>query len=289
MSTTLTTRLFNKLPTIRNTTTLLPKDHSGTPNLGNKKLKILAKSDAENVYCIPAYKIANGEVIMPFRHAEFAAAYYKNVNEEMYKRFALIAYFSKYRNHRLMKKINTVIAKHENKKLFAITPEMEQEDAEFDKFFTEATRLNVNPFKYLSEDSDVDDVEQSTNSWCLNQSVMRGKASDNIVIITDLNGVDWFILIERKNGPGRSQAAWAGGFVDPGETFTEAALREKDEETDIAISESSEITMTTKITELPVIISNDWDPRAKFVEGMENGAVVTHYTFSHSSSIVKGG
>ncbi len=289
MSITCTNYLFNKLPNLRSNPNKLPKDHSGTPNLGGKTLKLLAKSDAENVYCIPAYKIANGEVIMPFRHAEFAASYYKNVNDEMYKRFEIIAYFSKFRNHRLIKKINKVIETHENKKLFTITAEMEQEDSEFDKFYTLATELNVNPYKYLCEDSDVDDIEQSTNSWCLNQSATRGKASDNIVIITDLNGLDWFILIERKNGPGRSQAAWAGGFVDGNETFTEAALREKDEETDIVISTSEEITMTTKITELPVIVSNDWDPRAKFVEGMENGAVVTHYFFTKNNSPVKGG
>jgi NADH pyrophosphatase NudC (nudix superfamily) len=187
-----------------------------------------------------------------------------------------------------MKKINKVIATHSDKKLFEITPEMEEEDNKFEEFLADASQLNVNVQKYICQDADEDDVEQSTNSWCLNQSTMRGKASDNIVIITDLDELDWFILIERKNGPGRSQAAWAGGFVDGNETFTEAALREKDEETDIVISHSDNIKMTAKITEIPVIISKDWDPRAKFVEGMENGAVVTQYSFFNNNHIVDG-
>ncbi len=257
-----------------------PKDHSGSPNLGGKRLKLLAKSDAENVYCIPADKIACGEVAMPFRHAEFAAEYYKTRNEDFYKRFELIAYFSRYRNHRLMKKIN-VILKENNKKEFAITSDMEDADAQIEFKCAYAKSIGVNPYRYIDVSTDLDDVEQSTNAWCLNQQTTRGKASDNIVIITDLDKVDWFILIERKNGPGRAQAAWAGGFVDPGETFTQAALREKDEETSIDISdEKDSIKFTVSITELPVIISNDWDPRAKFVEGMENGAVVSHYIFT---------
>ncbi len=263
--------------TILNT---IPKDHSGLPNLGGKHLKLLAKSDAENVYCIPAHKIANGEVAMPFRHAEFAAQYYKTRNETLYKQFELVAYFSRCRNHRLMKKINLIL-KENNKKEFTITSDMEDADAQIEFRCAYAKSIGVNPHKYIDVSTDSDDVEQSTNSWCLNQQTTRGKASDNIVIITDLDNVDRFILIERKNGPGRAQAAWAGGFVDPGETFTEAALREKDEETTIDISnEKDDINISIRTTELPVIISNDWDPRAKFVEGMENGAVVTHYVFT---------
>jgi hypothetical protein len=276
-----TNAFFSTLPQLRMATKKLPKEHSGKPNLGGKTLKLLAKDDAQNVYCIPAYKVANGEVIMPFRHPEFAASYYTGRNEEYHKRFKLISYFAKFRNHRIMKKINKVIETHEGKKLFKFTPEMSEDDECFDKFYTEAISLGVNPQYYMDENADTDDVEQSTNSWCLNQNPTRGKASDNIVIITDLDGIDWFILIERKNGPGRSQAAWAGGFVDKDETFTEAALREKDEETSIDISNSDEtVQLKTTLTELPVIISNDWDPRAKFVEGMEVGALVTHHVFA---------
>lgn len=274
-----TANYFNSFPHIHAEPPKYPKDYSGTPNLGGKKLKLLAKSDAANVYCIPVHKVANGEVAMPFRHAEFATVYYKDRDPEFYKRFELIAYFSKYRNHRIMKKINKILEKTEGKKLFTITPEMEAEDEKLGLNLIFAVSMGINPHKYMDTDTDADDVEQSTNAWCLNQQTTRGKASDNIVIITDLDGVDWFILIQRQFGPGRAQAAWAGGFVDNDETFTEAAKREKDEETEIEFDGDVNFTVTT--TELEVIISNDWDVRAKFVEGMENGALVTHYIFSH--------
>ena len=274
-----TTDIFSSAPRLSEVKKL-PQDHSGSPNLGGKKLKLFAKDDASSVYCIPAYKIANGEVIMPFRHPEFAASYYKDYNSEYYKRFELIAYFAKYRNHRLMKKINKVIETHEGKKTFTISHDMEQQDMEFKKKHIEAFSLGVNPQQYLDDTMDDDDVEQSTNSWCLNQSPTRGKASDNIVIITDLDNIDWFVLIQRKNGPGRSQAAWAGGFVDNNETFVEAALREGKEETDIDIIGNNDIKINITTTQLETIVSEDWDVRAKFVHGMENGAVVTHYVFT---------
>jgi hypothetical protein len=275
-----TAKYFKYLPLIHMETSKYPKDYSGTPNLGGKKLKLNAKSDAANIYCIPAHKVANGEVAMPFRHAEFAAAYYKERDPEFYKRFELIAYFSKHRNHRIMKKINKVLAKIDGKKQFTITSEMETDDEQYETHRAKAISLGVNPQKYVDIDMDDDDVAQSTNSWCLNQQTIRGKASDNIVIITDLDDVDWFILIQRQFGPGCGQAAWAGGFVDNEETFTEAALREKDEETTIEFNGNTNVTFSVTTTELSVIISNDWDPRAKFVEGMENGAVVTHYVFT---------
>ena len=274
-----TANIFSSAPRLSEVKKL-PQDHSGIPNLGDKQLNLLAKDDASSVYCIPAYKIANGEVVMPFRHPEFAASYYKDYNPEYYKRFELIAYFAKYRNHRLMKKINKVIETHESKKTFTISPEMEQQDMEFKKKHAEAFSLGVNPQQYLDDTMDDDDIEQSTNSWCLNQSPTRGKASDNIVIITDLDNIDWFVLIQRKNGPGRSQAAWAGGFVDNNETFVEAALREGKEETDIDITGDNDIKIKITTTQLDTIVSDDWDVRAKFVNGMENGAVVTHYVFT---------
>jgi hypothetical protein len=276
-----TANYFTSLPFIHMETSKYPKDYSGTPNLGGKKLKLLAKSDAANIYCIAAHHVASGEVAMPFRHAEFATSYYKDRDPEFHKRFELIAYFSKYRNHRIMKKINKILEKIEGKKQFTITPEMETEDEQYETKRAKAISLGVNPHKYIDTYTDHDDIEQSTNAWCLNQQTMRGKASDNIVIITDLDKVDWFVLIERQFGPGRAQAAWAGGFVDNNETFTETALREKDEETTIEFNGKNDVKIVVETLELPVIISNDWDVRAKFVEGMENGGVVTHYIFSY--------
>ena len=251
---------------------------SGKPNLGGKLLKLVAKDDARHVSCYPVSAVASGAVPMPFRHPEFAKLYFESRDEKLFNQFSLISLFARIRNHRVMRKCNEVLAQHEGKKLFTLTPEMLEIDSQLPQLQEEATRLGVNPRAYLDESTDADDVEQCTNSWCLNQNPVRGKASDNIIIITDLDGVDWFVLIERQFGPGRAQAAWAGGFVDKNETFTEAALREKHEEVGMAMTG----TFTTTVTELPVVVSNDWDPRVKFVEGMENGAVVTHYRFTRA-------
>ena len=246
---------------------------AGTPNLGDKTLNLVAKDDARNVHCFRVTDVASGKVPMPFRHPEFAKAYYRS-NELLFPQFDIVCKFAQIRNHRVMRKCNEIIAQHDSKKQFVLTQEMTELDASLITLVERARTLGVDPSRYLDESTDADDVEQCTNSWCLNQNTTRGKASDNIIVITDLDGVNWFVLIERQNGPGRAQAAWAGGFVDKGESFTDAAKREKDEEVGMTI------TVVPTITELPVIISNDWDPRAKFVEGMENGAVVTHYRFT---------
>lgn len=254
------------------------RELSGTPNLGGKKLKLVAKDDARNVYTIRVTDVANGNVAMPFRHPEFALAYYASRDPVLRAKFELICAFARIRNHRLMYKCNIVIGQNDGKKKFEITQEMRDLDSSLPHLADQAMKLGVNPYLYLDESTDDDDVAQCTNSWCLTQNPAPGKASDNIIIITDLDGVDWFVLIERQNGPGRAQAAWAGGFVDKDETFAAAALREQDEEVGMDLP-SSGATITTTITELPVIVSKDWDPRAKFVEGMENGAVVTHHVF----------
>jgi len=256
----------------------MSSSRSGSPNLSDMRLKLVAKDDARNVYCFRVEDVASGHVPMPFRHPEFAKVYYSTRDSRLYTLFHLVSLFARIRNHRVMRKCNEVIAKHDGKKLFTFTPEMDAIDASLPELLTKAKDLSVDPHFYLDESTDADDVEQCTNSWCLNQNVTRGKASDNIIVITDLDGVDWFVLIERQFGPGRAQAAWAGGFVDKDETFTQCAQREKCEE--VGMKFKGSVKYTTTITELPVVISNDWDPRAKFVEGMENGAVVTHYVFT---------
>lgn len=257
------------------------RELSGTPKLGGKKLKLVAKDDARNVFTIRVTDVATGNVAMPFRHPEFALAYYVSRDQVLCSKFKLICAFARIRNHRLMQKCNVVIGQNEGKKQFEITQEMRDLDAGLPQLLEQAFLLGVNPYLYLDESTDDDDVTQCTNSWCLNQNAVAGKASDNIIIITDLDGVDWFVLIERQNGPGRAQAAWAGGFVDKDETFAAAALREQGEEVEMDLP-CAGVTFTTTVTELPVIVSKDWDPRAKFVEGMENGAVVTHHVFTQA-------
>jgi hypothetical protein len=257
------------------------RELSGTPKLGGKNLKLVAKDDARNVFTIRVTDVATGNVAMPFRHPEFAMAYYTSRDQVLCAKFKLICAFARIRNHRLMQKCNVVIGQNEGKKLFEITQEMRDLDASLPQLVEQALALGVNPYLYLDESTDDDDVTQCTNTWCLNQNAAAGKASDNIIIITDLDGVDWFVLIERQNGPGRAQAAWAGGFVDKDETFAAAALREQGEEVEMDLP-CVDVTFSTTVTELPIIVSKDWDPRAKFVEGMENGAVVTHHVFTRA-------
>jgi hypothetical protein len=177
-----------------------------------------------------------------------------------------------------MRKVNEIIATKEGKKQFQI-----REMSNIVSIIAEAHKLGICTAMYLGESTDEDDVQQCTNDWCLNQNPTCGKAADNVQIITDLDGVDWLVLIVRQFGPGRAQLAWAGGLVDKGETFKAAALREKDEETEVSLAShgatNAQINVTTIQTELASVKMEDWDPRAKFVEGMEVGAVVTHHTF----------
>jgi len=249
------------------------------PNLGGMTLNLVAKDDARFVEVVPIEYIAYGLRAMPFLHPWFARDYYKNHtdNREMAVRLEVIFQLSRIRNHRVMRKVNEIIATKEGKKKFQLGDMPDSETV-----IKTAHELGIDPSKYLDETTDEDDVQQCSNDWCLNQNTACGKAADNVQIITDLDGIDWLVLIVRQFGPGRAQLAWAGGLVDKGETFKAAALREKDEETEVTLSShgvTTQVNVTTTQTELKPVKMMDWDPRAKFVEGMEVGAMVTHHKF----------
>lgn len=262
-----------------NHTEIAQKFEGKMPNLGGMILNLVAKDDARFVEVAPVEYIAYGIRAMPFLHPWFALDYYKNhkKNTEFARRLEVIFKLARIRNHRVMQKVNKIIATKEGKTQFQIS-----EMPNIVSIIAEAHELGIDPSKYLDETTDEDDVQQCSNDWCLNQNTACGKAADNVQIITDLDGVDWLVLIVRQFGPGRAQLAWAGGLVDKGETFKAAALREKDEETEVSMSShdvTSPVQVTTTQTELKPVKMMDWDPRAKFVEGMEVGAVVTHHTF----------
>ncbi len=260
----------------------ITKKYNGKmPNLGGMTLNLVAKDDARFVEVVPVEYIAYGIRAMPFLHPWFALDYYKNhsTNKEIASRLEVIYQLARIRNHRVMRKVNKIIATKEGKTQFQI-----REMSNIVSIIAEAHELGIDPSKYLDETTDEDDVQQCSNDWCLNQNTACGKAADNVQIITDLDGIDWLVLIVRQFGPGRAQLAWAGGLVDKGETFKAAALREKDEETEVSMSSHGvtspvQVKVTTTQTELKPVKMMDWDPRAKFVEGMEVGAVVTHHTF----------
>jgi hypothetical protein len=262
-----------------NYSTIAQKYEGKKPNLGGMTLNLVAKDDARFVEVVPVAYIAYGLRAMPFLHPRFALDYYKNhnVNREIADRLEVIYQLARIRNHRVMRKVNGIVATKEGKKLFQIC-----EMSNVVSIIAEAHELGIDPSKYLDETTDDDDVQQCSNDWCLNQNTACGKAADNVQIITDLDGVDWLVLIVRQFGPGRAQLAWAGGLVDKDETFRAAALREKDEETEVTLSShgvTKQVKVTTTQTELKPVKMMDWDPRAKFVEGMEVGAVVTHHKF----------
>lgn len=271
-------------------TTIAKKYVGKKPNLGGMELNLVAKDDARFVEVVPVEYIAYGVRAMPFLHAWFALDYYKNYsiksavsNSELAselagglaRRLEVVFQLSRIRNHRIMHKVNQIIATKDGKRQFQIN-----EMSNVVSIIVEARELGIDPSKYLDETTDEDDVQQCSNDWCMNQNTECGKAADNVQIISDLDGVDWLVLIVRQFGPGRAQLAWAGGLVDKGETFKTAALREKDEETEVSITgDANRVSFTTTQTELRPVKMMDWDPRAKFVAGMEVGAMVTHHRF----------
>jgi hypothetical protein len=250
------------------------------PNLDGMFLKLEAKDDADMVLLVQVMDIASGKKAMPFLHVWFALFYYRDYikDTKLTKLFELALVFSRLRNIRLMHKVNVILAE-KGLVLFKFTPEMVELEKDLDRHIAEAREFGFDPSKYLDETTDDDDVPQCSNDWCCKQNTAPGKASDNVVVITDCDKVDWFVLIVRKNGPGRSQLAWAGGFVDPNESFEDCSARELDEEMGISVHGS----YTTSKTILPHVLHSDWDPRAKFPFGMEVGATVTHFHFNSST------
>ena len=243
-------------------------------NIGGRKIKLVAKDDAELVTIVRVEDIATGTYAMPFGHVWFLLDYYSIIGHTDYcTRFAVLFDLSRIRNRRIMRKVNEVLAHCEGKELFDLDNMVREIDIEQIK--REAEIFGIDTSKYLNEENDADDVAQCTTPWCLDQLTEPGKASDNVQIITDLDGVDWIVLIVRKFGPGRNDLALAGGFVDPGETFEVAAAREKNEETEVELSGS----YATGGTNLDTVFMMDWDPRAKFPHGMMVFARVTHHVF----------
>lgn len=87
----------------------------------------------------------------------------------------------------------------------------------------------------------------------------RTEASDIYLLTVDIviHTNDSVLMIKRKNNPFAGKWALPGGFVDPGETFKKAALRELKEETGLTLSKISNIQYVGKYDKI------NRDPRMK--------------------------
>jgi bifunctional NMN adenylyltransferase/nudix hydrolase len=88
-------------------------------------------------------------------------------------------------------------------------------------------------------------------------------AADAVVRSSD----GYVLLIRRSKAPGRGLLALPGGFVEPNETFLEAAIRELVEETGIKISGSGGSDVLSELAPKAdaVFDTPDRDPRARIV------------------------
>jgi ADP-ribose pyrophosphatase YjhB (NUDIX family) len=271
------------------------------PNLGGLLIELLAKSDAEYVTLKRVEEIASGIVAMPFMHVMFLLNVYEEKygpESELVKRLKLITKLSALRQIRLIMKINQAIENIPGMVPFEITDEIISIIREYDEIIGQSHELGVNTLIYLDESTDPDDIEQSTNKFCIqnwNNKVISNNVNeqmydtgDSVRLITDIDGVDWVVVISRKFGPGRNQYAYAGGYVDDGETIKQATKRERDEETNENVIGVIKVNVRVNRQEYeiePYVISY-WDIRPYNAIAMENGiypkhgAVVTWDTYT---------
>lgn len=251
------------------------------PNLGDKVLKMAAKSDAAAVTTVRVSDLANGKLRMAFMHPKFLWKYYEGKGKTILaQQFELVTFLAEWRNLRLIRKINPILAENE-KILFRITERMLEMESLLPEILIKCEKLGVDPSRYMCEDADQDDVEQCTDGpnhedkrtrdFNFAQLCIPFKASDILSIIKDKDGIDVIVVIKRQFGPGRGDFAYPGGGVELGETHSQAAAREGEEEVENNIKDLG-FTITKKT--LDVISSNFWDPRGRFAIGTENGADV---------------
>jgi len=272
--------------------------HEGElPNTGSIQLKIAPLDDAAAIRIVRVRDIANGTYAMPFLHVWFALEYYKKCNSavlptNLINQLDVVYNLSRLRNHRIMRVVNARIDEanksrggNTGKKLvqhFAYDFEDAPDENEVN---AKAGLYGVNLEAYNNEASDKSDIDECSNgstraenfNFDMQKDVL-GAATDNVQIITDLNNEDWLILIVREFGPGKNLLAWAGGFVDPGETHEAAGERELEEEMKQDTDWNSDPNVTVEMYK--TIISDpgklDWDPRANLCKGVTVTANVRH-------------
>jgi len=259
------------------------------PNLGEMFIKLRAKTDAINAIFKRINDIAKGDAVMPFLHAIFLLESYILLDKDecIIKQLEIVVELSKVRQIRLIRKVNQRIKEMSEQYVqFEITDDMVELMNRIDELVQKALNHDVNPFKYLDESTDEDDILQSTNEFCMSHWVNNLSKNihpdmldtgDFIRIITDIDGIDWVVVISRKNGPGKGHFAWAGGYKDDGETLTQASKREGDEETsEIKSGNDDDIEVTTTEYVLNAYDISYWDIRYYNAIALSHGIKPKH-------------
>jgi hypothetical protein len=252
------------------------------PNLGEETaITVSGRDDAHAAYYVYLDDILLGLVLMAFDHPrhlhDFLVLYFKTPNQRQVKmilRAEIVSKLAQIRNRRIMAKLNELMAGKQGVELFPLD-KPGYEPLDIDAVIADAEALGVSTAKYLDETNDPDDVAGCSNAFNLVQNTEPGKAADKIQLLSDLNGNFWVLVIERVFAPGKGCVAFPGGFLNIGETFVAASLREADEEVSNSVCLTSGVFMIVK----PHIVLEEklrtlWDPRLKFPHGMIVGGTV---------------
>lgn len=251
-------------------------------------LNLQASDDASHAFIVSVEDILTGREALAFGHPVILEKYYESVGNTD-PRFGYITKLAMVRNIRLILKINERIQKlkvegtiDESIAELVVTEEMKNLYEFRDLLQQEAIALDIDPSLYFNEKFDSDDVEQCTNgserSRIFNfdqQLTVPGEASDNVWILHGMDG-DFLVVIRRVFGPGRGCCAFAGGLKEKFETNKECAMREGEEEVQMSLHG---LQFKSSTFEMEPLFTQWWDPRARFSQGMINGALVTRMDF----------
>lgn len=256
------------------------------------QLNLRASDDASHAFIISLKEILTGDVALAFGHPLILQIYFKSIGNTD-PRFEFITNLAMVRNIRLILKINERIQElkaegviDESIAELVVTEEMRNLYEFRDLLQQEAIALGIDPSKYYDEEFDSDDVGQCTNSserskiFNFDQQLsVPGEASDNVWILHGSDG-DFLVVIKRAFGPGRGCCAFAGGLKEKFETNKECAMREGEEEVQMTLHG---LQFKSSTFEMEPLFTRWWDPRARFSQGMINGALVTRMDFGDMS------
>ncbi len=263
------------------------------------KLRALLKhmkgmDDARGVNIIPLLDILSGKIVKAFGHSSFYPQLLEVFGRlDLLVPTQVITELAIYRNILLIIALNAEYERINSKGGFLktdgnrvelhkreITEDMLHIISPENKARLEnlCSSLNIDPSGYMQPDLS-DDITSCLTEFCLGSlKDTVTKTTDCVIMIQDLDGELYVLLIERAFGPHRKAYAFPGGFVDikngVEETFVEAGNRELGEE----ISGAENLYDTTyfqkRNVSLQVFTGMTWDARHQFgLHGTQNGGV----------------